>query len=439
MRLLYVLRGLLMGLILAQPLAAQPALRFPNLQLDAGTGGYAPCEPSIAINIAHPDTIVAGAILDKVYYSHDGGRTWTKSRLESTYGVFGDPCLVSDYQGNVYYLHLADPSGLGWEGDRLLDRIVAQRSSDGGKTWTNGGYMGMHHPKDQDKEWMAADPRSNRLYTTWTQFDLYESREPGDRSNILFSMSKNGGKKWSKAVQINQFSGDCLDNDSTAEGAVPAVGPNGEVYVAWSLNGQIYFDRSLDGGKTWLDEDRTVSSQPGGWTFDIPGIFRCNGLPVTVCDLSTGPHRGTVYVHWADQRNGADDTDLWLSKSADGGMTWSAPLRINDDPPGKQQFLSWLTVDPATGYLYCVYYDRRAYDDEQTDVCLAWSADGGASFRNVRISDKPFKPDGAQFFGDYSNIAAYRGRIHPIWTRMDGGRTSIWTAVIRQADLDKLP
>lgn len=67
---------------------------------------------------------------------------------------------------------------------------------------------------------------------------------------------------------------------------------------------------------------------PGGWDYVIPGLQRCNGLPVTACDLSNGPNRGTIYANWSDQRNGTNDTDVWLSKSEDGGNNWKS------DPKG---------------------------------------------------------------------------------------------------------
>lgn len=406
-----------------------------NILLDEEIKRYSPCEPSIAINFANPQNIVAGAILDKVYVSQDGGKTWTKSSLASPYGVFGDPCIVSDYKGNIYYLHLSDPGGNGWADSRILDRIVCQVSKDQGQSWSQGGYMGLSHPKDQDKEWAVADPNSKRLYAAWTEFDRYNSADSTDFTYILLSISKNRGKTWSEPVRLNQFPGDCLDGDMTVEGAVPAVGPEGQVYVAWAFNEQIYIDRSLDKGKTWLTEDILVSDQPGGWTFDIPGVNRCNGLPVTVCDLSDGPHRGTVYVNWADQRNGKHDTDIWLAKSTDQGQSWSNPIRVNDDAAGNHQFLTWLTVDPATGYLYCVFYDRRDHEGTGTDVYLAFSTDGGDTFTNLKISEKPFFPTPLTFFGDYNHIAAYQNQIWPIWTRMEEGRTSVWTANLSLAQL----
>jgi hypothetical protein len=55
----------------------------------------------------------------------------------------------------------------------------------------------------------------------------------------------------------------------------------------------------------------------------------------------------------------------------------------------------------------------------------------------VKISEKPFVPSEESFFGDYTNIAAHKGIITPIWTRMDNGKTSVWTAVIKQEELVK--
>ncbi|MCB0838816.1 MAG: glycosyl hydrolase, partial [Bacteroidetes bacterium] len=67
--------------------------QFKNIMLDNDLTGYPPCEPSIAINPKNPDNIVGAAILDKVYTTFDGGKSWSLQRLTSTYGVFGDPCV----------------------------------------------------------------------------------------------------------------------------------------------------------------------------------------------------------------------------------------------------------------------------------------------------------------------------------------------------------
>ncbi|MEM7510685.1 MAG: sialidase family protein [Bacteroidota bacterium] len=431
-----ILKALQLWLSLFLPFSLMA--QFPNILLDkAVRGEYPPSEPSIAINLTDTDNIVGAAILDKAYVTKDVGKSWETVKLTSPYGVFGDPCVISDSKGNFYYFHLADPSGKGRSEEAWLDRIVSQKSVDGGLSWDEGTFMGYHPPKDQDKEWAAVDLRNDHIYATWTQFDKYGDPSPDCESNILFAKSTDGSKSWRFSKPINQKPGDCIDDDDTSEGAVPTVGPKGEVYVSWSLRDTLFFNRSLNKGKTWLEEDLIAAVQEGGWALDIPGIYRANGMPVTVCDVSDGPHRGTIYINYADQSNGPDDTDIWLIKSTDQGNNWSAPKRVNDDSPKKHQFFTWMTIDQSTGYLYVVFYDRRAYDDTQTDVYLAFSKDGGETFTNVKISETPFTPNEKVFFGDYTHIAAHNGVICPIWTRMDKRKTSVMTAVIRQKDLEK--
>jgi hypothetical protein len=183
---------------------------------------------------------------------------------------------------------------------------------------------------------------------------------------------------------------------------------------------------------TWLATEKLINTIPGGWDYTISGISRCNGLPFTMCDLSNGPNKGTIYINWSDQRNGTTDTDIWLVKSTDGGTTWTAPKRVNDDPPGKQQFMSCMTIDQVTGYLYVVFYDRRNYTSgNNTDVYMAVSKDGGNTFVNYQINANVFSPIPSVFFGDYIGISAHNNVIRPIWMQMTGsGALSVWTSLI---------
>jgi hypothetical protein len=193
------------------------------------------------------------------------------------------------------------------------------------------------------------------------------------------------------------------------------------------------FNKSLDGGLTWMAQEQILDPFVGGWDYNVTGIYRVNGLPITVCDLSNSVYKGTIYINWTDQRNGTTDTDVWLIKSTDGGNTWSAPIRVNNDAPGKQQFFTWMTVDQKTGYLWFVWYDRRNYSSSTvaTDVYMAVSRDGGISFNNFKVSQTGFSPIASAFFGDYTNISAYNNVVRPIWTSMNtSGASSIYTAII---------
>ncbi len=422
--------GFAFALLLVQPVPPpepQTAIRrTPEAAFD-------PCEPSIAISQKNPFHAVTGAVLDYAAYTTNGGKSWQQQQVKSSFGVFGDPCMISDSEGNFYFFHLAS-GGTG----RHLDRIVCQKSTDGGKTWSDGVGIGHNAPKQQDKQWAAAHPTEPTLVCTWTEFDKYGSKDPLMESRIRFSISEDGGATWSKATTVSDITGDCIDDDGTTEGAVPAIDREGTIYVTWGLNGMILFDRSEDGGKTWLPHDRPIARQYGGWDMTIPGIDRANGMPVLVCDNSGGPNDGTLYLLFADQRNGEDNTDVFLMSSSDRGDTWSEPVRVNQEGEG-HQFFPWIAVDQSDGRIYTVFYDQAGLTDNMTAVSVAWSEDGGKTFSQRRM-DEPFKLQPKRFFGDYNNISAHRNMVAAAWTHVNpDGSTEIRTFFLSRWYLTELP
>lgn len=389
-----------------------------------------PCEPSIAIRPGKENEILVGSILDRIHTSKDGGKTWKNTKLTSPYGVYGDPVVGIDGDGRYYYAHLSNPDGTPYQGEAFLDRIVVQTSENGGKSWSDGSFPENDMSKDQDKHWFYLDPSGDRILMTWTEFDEYGSKDPDDASRILFSQSTDQAKTWSEPISISFYEGNCIDDDQTTEGALPVIDNDGNYHVVWAYDEALYLNTSTDDGKTWMKKERKIATQPGGWSYQIPGVTRCNGMPVLKVDRSSTDFSGNLYVNWSDQRNGEDDTDIWFTKSTDGGKNWSTPLRVNDDPAGSHQFLTWMDVDPVTGYIYIVFYDRRNYNDHKTDVYLAYSIDGGETFVNKRLSEEPFTPSPMVFFGDYNNISAYNNKVRPVWTEFKNGKLSIWTALL---------
>lgn len=406
---------------------AQP----PNVRVNPRVNGdfYSPEEVSVAINPVNPANIVASANVRYAYVSADGGMTWKESLLP--FGAWGDPSLAFDRLGNLYYCHLSNYALIGVPGARFIDRLGVHRSSDGGFTWRDSVIVGYNPPRQQDKDYLAADltdsPYRNNVYVAWTQFDAYGSYAPGDSSRILFSRSTDAGTTWMAPVRVSERAGDCIDSSNTVEGAVPAVGPGGEVYLSWGGPLGIMSSRSTDGGVTW-GRNVLVDSFPGGWDQKVSGIYRCNGMPVTACDISNSPKRGTVYVCWSDVRFGPGNTRVFLRSSTDGGFTWQPVRQVNTDKTGREHFFPWMSVDPLTGVVYVVYYDRRGTSGDGTDVYVSRSSDGGGSFTDLRVSESSFTPDPSVFFGDYTGIAARGGKVYPVWMRMDAGELTIWTA-----------
>jgi hypothetical protein len=385
------------------------------------------CEPSIAINPFRPNEMAAGSILAGYHYSNDSGKTWQSKELKSPYGVWGDPVVCYDSKGRLYYFHLANYSETSW-----IDRIVCQTSDKIEGDFTTGSFTKPNGSKAQDKHWVVIDPISNVVYMTWTQFDAYASPDPKDSSFIMFSKSIDRGVSWTDPVRISKYGGDCLDSDNTVEGAVPALGKNGEIYVAWSGPRGLVFQKSLNHGDTWLKEERTISKHTGGWEFSIPGMNRANGLPFLVSDMSEGKNSGTLYLNWADQKNGKNNTDIWLKSSKDGGETWTDAVMVNQDNTKKHQFFTSIAIDQSNGDLHFVYYDRSRdnADENKTEVVWCRSEDGGINFKSEIISTSAFIPTKETFFGDYLGIAVNKGVVRPIWPRMDKKKITLWTALI---------
>jgi len=177
--------------------------QYQNFRLD-GPQSNSPEEVSIAINPLHTNILAAAANIDHFYYSIDAGINWGEKHLNSTLGVWGDPSVLYDSLGNLYYAHLSNPTSGYW-----IDRIVVQKSTDFGQTWTwsDGAGVGYEYPKNQDKEWLAVDFSQSvykgNIYLTWTEFDDYGSSNPNDSSRIKFSKSTDQGDTWSSAITIS--------------------------------------------------------------------------------------------------------------------------------------------------------------------------------------------------------------------------------------------
>ncbi len=219
---------------------------------------------------------------------------------------------------------------------------------------------------------------------------------------------------------------------------MPTSGPDGEVYVVWewfgASSGTIRIDKSTDGGVTFGSDVDVASAPyiPGPGEF--PGGISVFEYPTAAVDRTEGPRRGHVYVSWADYT--ANDTDVWLSRSTDGGATWETPVRVNDDPigNGRDQFFQWIVVDDS-GWVNLVFFDRRNDPDNLlVDVYLAQSRDGGETFQNYRLTEPSFDPrinyNSGVRIGDYLGIDAFDGRVVPIFTATHLGSQDVFVSVI---------
>ncbi len=409
-----------------------------------------PAEVAVAINPKNPDNIVGASFQtgrpprpragSYNYVSRDGGRTWKTIAAANPKNLTqGDDAVYFSNDGTVYHAHLSFEGIRVSRPPRAESGIIVDASRDGGMTWDEP-VPAINHINSvtpfEDKPGIVVDnapdsPNKGNVYLAWTRFDVYGSTDPDCHSHMYFSRSTDGGKTFAMPLRISDSQGDCRDSDNTVEGAVPAVGPKGEVYLVWAGPVGLVFKKSLDGGVDFSKE-KVISDMPGGWDFSVDGLDRANGMPVTGVDLSNGPNRGTLYVNWIDARNG--DPDVFVMFSRDGGETWSAPVRVNDDPVknGKVQFFTWMSVDPIDGSVNIVFYDRCETEGAATRLTMARSVDGGRKFVNYKIDLPPFNCNPSVFFGDYTGISAYNGRVVPMFMHfVDQRRLAVSVALFR--------
>ena len=361
-----------------------------------------------------------------VYWSLDGGTVWGGSNQPPFGSNSGDPASVIGPDGRFYEAYITNAG-------YTMGLAV---STNNGANWTTHIAWAV---TGQDKEHIMVDkiassPYVNRVYYTWSDLNA---------GNAALVYSTNFGVNWSAYKNLSVGLG-----GSFYQGPNVQTGPNGEVYVAYAIydasweDGEdgIGFSKSTDGGATWTNMRIYDVENFGirGFLTAKQGI-RCNSFPSMAVDNSGGPTNGYIYVCWPqeDVAPAGTDPDIILVKSTDGGATWSAPLRVNDDPMnnGKDQYFPWCTVDQSTGQIMLVFYDSRNVPNNQADVFMARSFDGGNTFENFQVSDQTTNPApipglAGGYSGDYIGIAALNDVAYPYWMDNRTGNYQGWMSVV---------
>ncbi len=420
-------------------------------------------EPFVAVNARRPQHIVGVWQQDRYSFggarglvtgvSHDGGTSWTRTFPHfslcaggtasngGNYERASDPWVTIAPNGRVYQIALSF--------DFVNDAnqaILVSRSTDNGDTWTEPTALISDTDPfvSDDKESITADPRHSKfVYAVWDrlQFDTTPPVFPEIAGPTWFARTTNGGESWEPAKIIYDPGTDA----STISNQI-AVLPDGtliDLFVRF-----LHFNEgSTNPGDVALG---IVRSKDSGATWSAPIVINTvesigvvdlkNGVPLRTGDvipnIAVDRESGTVYVVWQDARFSNHQRDgIVFSKSVDGGLSWSAPVQVNQVPT-VQAFTASIDVS-EDGAVAIAYYDFRK-DTPDLNVLLtdSWqltSQDGGTTWHEQHRGgsfDMTTAPIARGYFvGDYEGLGHQDESFLPFFVMTNSGNLSNRTDV----------
>lgn len=448
-----------MAAAVADPLylasAASPFAAGCEGEVQAGTNYVnAEVEPYLAIHPADPQRMVGVWQQDRWSNGSsrgvmsattlDGGQTWTRRPIPfsrcgggtaangGNFSRVSNPWVAYGGNGVVHAVGLASSGVIFQTGSR--NAIVASRSLDDGRTWSNPIALISDGPGFfNDKDAIIVDPADPlRVYAVWDRLVAGDNGGP-----TYLARSLDGGASWLPARPIY----DPGPHSQTISNVLVVL-PDGTlatmfVQIDYAVNGnaesaRIAVVRSFDKGATWTTPSVVANLQSVG-TRDPS-----TGNPVRdqsiIPSIAVSP-TGKIYVVWQDSRfDGGVRDAIVISHSSDGGAQWLPPTRVST-AAGVAAFNPAVHVrsDGAIGVSYYDFRSDGAAATLLTDTWLAYSSDGSISWNETRIADPfdlamaprtsaPF--DGGYFLGDYQGLSSRSGVFVPFFAKANNANTT---------------
>ncbi len=385
------------------------------------------------IVVNYNDSRTAGACYAGLSTSTNGGTTWTSGQpFCAGHGAnYGDPIVVWD---NLHARWVAGDlaGGCGGQGLGIWTSLD-------GVTWSVGPCA--HSSTQDDRESMYVDnnPASPRYGTMYISFANYNLAGPP----ISVMRSTDGGTTWSIPINLAlpggvSFVRNVQDTGDTSGTFYIAAMNEGGGGLANRTN---YMYRSTDGGLTWSAPVATgpAFAAPGVATSGyfalfFPTIWRYEGW-----GQPAGGPGGVVHYAYTQHGSGADPGDIYYVRSTDSGLTWSVPLKMNQDVTTNG---NWQPSVAATsqGAVLVSWYDGRNGTSAScgapgsTTACYQrWgriSLDNGATWQadssiGDGVSGLPAQGDAniqTVYEGDYDYSSADGTTAYTCW---NDGRTLI--------------
>ncbi len=382
--------------------------------------------------------------------SVDGGHTWTQRMAAFSrcaggnaanggdYARASDPWVTIAPDGTAYQIAIA------FNGETLAagssGAVLVSRSADGGNTWSAPLAL-ITDASDffNDKESITADPADARLvYAVWDRLTA------GAGGPTYFSRTTDGGISWEapRAIFDPGAPNQTINNQLVVlpDGTLVVFFTRFDATPTGGTAATLAVIRSLDKGITWSTPISISAVQSVGAR--DPETHAAIRDASNLGSIAAGP-QGELVAAWQDSRfSGGLRDGIALSRSVDGGLTWSTPARINADP-AVQAFLPSVAVR-GDGTIGVLYYDLRSNTTDPTtlptDIWLARSADA-VTWLESHVAgpfDFAIAPNALGLFvGDYQSIVSIGGEFVPFYAQTNNGdtnnRTDIFASLVTSA------
>jgi hypothetical protein len=427
--------------------AATQILVGQNLRISGQHDGPR-SESDIRINFNDPKRIIAASNnLDNgrqaQFFSADGGAHWGQTTLPLLPGdsLHSDPTVEWTSDGTAW------ASTIGISAGSTSLQMRSYKSSDGGQTWTfDGTFSGGQTSADKQMTCVdrgANSPNRDTIYAIWHNgLPAFVNRRTaaGWQSPLQVSGAETTGTAIGSDITTNA-AGEVF-------AAWPDTGGRNLFFVK-STNGGVSFSQPAAIARTvGAFQIRVPAFAERAALIGISlAAFRDasrDDVYAAWVDLSGEPGCDTPDSEPGDDVNSPCKSRVWFSRSGNGGATWSAPRKVNDSPDRSDQFNHKLAVDPETGLLGVVYYNTGTGDErKKTRLVFQASADGGATWSapvkvaSAATDETTANADLGNQYGDYNGLSVAKGVFFPCWTdRRDGQSEAIFTAkvtVVRNA------
>ena len=377
-------------------------------------------------------------------YTSNGGATWTRRTVPVSrcgggnagnggdYARATDPWIAIAPNGTAYLMALSTTGSTFASGS--ANAMLVSRSFDGGRSWSAPATLIRDGASAfNDKNAITADPGNASLaYAVWDRLT------PDGNGPIYFTRTTNGGGSWEPARPIYNPGG-----INQTIGNLVVVLRDGSLLDLFTqinvkLGGNSAFlavIRSTDKGVTWSAPIRIADDLAIGARDPQTGVAVRDSADIA--QIAVAPD-GSLYVVWQDARFSGGAVDgIALSRSTDGGQHWTAPVRING-VGSVAAFVPSVHVR-GDGTVGISYFDFRSNTASTTslltDYWLAYSDDGGATWRESRVSpafDLDMAPNAeGLFLGDYQALHSRGALFVPFFSRATGvgsNRTDVFAA-----------